>query len=219
MNLVEEFFELRDLNYKNFSSKLTKTKYEIIGVRIPTIKNIAKRLKDTSINFYNSIYFEEIMLEGLLIGYLKDIDIVIEKLKRFIPKIDDWSVCDSCCANLKITKKNKNKIWDFINKYSNSNNEFEVRFMVVMMMDYYLEKEYINDIFNVLDNIRCDGYYANMAISWLLATALAKFETETLKYLQECNLSNFIFNKTINKACESYRVRGSLKAGLKQMKR
>lgn len=219
MDIRERLLELEDEPYKKFSAKLTKTKYPLIGIRIPLLKKIAKELKDENLCFDKAIYFEEVMLEGLLIGHYNNINIVIEKLKVFINKIDDWSVCDSCCANLKITKKHKEKMWKFITSFKDSNREFEVRFMIVMMMGYYLEEEYISDIFKIIDNIKCDLYYANMAISWLLATSLVKLEMKTLEYLYNCNLSNFIFNKTISKACESYRVKDELKKKLKKMKK
>lgn len=219
MNVRKALFELEDLKYKEFSSKLTKTKYPIIGVRIPYIKKMAKEMKDESLSFFDTKYFEEVMLEGLVIGYCKDIDLVISKLSSFINKIDDWSVCDSCCANLKITKKNKEKMWTFITNYKGCNDEFKVRFMIVMMMDYYLEDNYISKIFDIIDNISCDFYYSNMAISWLLATALAKKERETLKYLENAKINDFVFNKTISKACESYRIRDDLKEYLRKIKR
>ena len=100
MSLKEKLFKLEDVKYRNFTSKLTKTKYPLIGVRIPILKKIAKELKGKDISFCNAVYFEEIMVEGLMIGYLNDAEEVIEKLKNFVLKIDDWSVCDSCCANL-----------------------------------------------------------------------------------------------------------------------
>ena len=110
-------------------------------------------------------------------------------------------------------------MWDFITSYKTSNNEFEIRFMIVMMMDYYLEEKYINNIFNILDNIKCDFYYVNMAIAWLLSTSLVKNEKETLEYLNNNNLSDFVINKTISKANDSYRVNKELKETLKKMKR
>ena len=219
MDLRQKLFELEDKEYKEFSSKLIKTRYPLIGVRIPILKSISKDNKDKSFDFNTAIYFEEIMVEGLLIGYLKDIDLVVNKLRFFIPKIDNWSICDSVCENLKITNKNKEKMWDFITSYKTSNNEFEIRFMIVMMMDYYLEEKYINNIFNILDNIKCDFYYVNMAIAWLLSTSLVKNEKETLEYLDNNNLSDFIINKTISKAKDSYRVNKELKEILKKMKR
>lgn len=219
MNLRDEIFKFEDIEYKNFSSKLTNTKYPIIGVRIPDLKRIAKKIKNQEISFDDSLFFEEIMVEGLYIGYLENIDIVIKKLSLFIDKIDDWSVCDSSCANLKITRSNKMRMWEFITSYKNSNKEFEVRFMIVMMMDYYLEHNYIDEIFDIIDNINCDFYYSNMAISWLLATALVKCPKETLNYLNNNKLGDFVFNKAISKACESYRIDKFLKEKLKKMKR
>ncbi len=218
MNIREYLFELKDDDYKDFTSKLTKTKYPLIGVRIPILKRLAREISKKNYAVDDSEYFEEIMLEGLSIGYLKDIDLVIEKLKIFIKKIDDWSVCDSLCANLKITIKNKEKMWDFIISFKNSDKEFELRFMIVMMMDYFIDT-HILEIFEILDNIKYDFYYSNMAIAWLLATALVRKESETLLYLKSSKVNDFVYNKTISKACDSYRINGSLKMKLKQMKR
>ena len=218
MNIRRYLFELKDENYKNFSSKLTKTKYPLIGVRIPLLKKIAKDVSKENYTLVNSKYFEEIMLEGLSIGYLKDIDEVIEKLKSFIGKIDDWSVCDSLCANLRITKKNKDEMWSFITSFKNSDKEFELRFMIVMMMNYFIDTHLL-EIFKILDNIKYNFYYSNMAMAWFLATSLAKKESETLLYLKSSNVNDFVYNKTISKACESYRISFSLKEKLRKMKR
>lgn len=219
MNVREELFCLKDDKYKEFSEKLIKTKYPLIGVRIPTLKRIAKKINKEDLLFSGDCYFEEIMIEGLKIGYLTDIVEIIEKLKNFVCKIDDWSVCDSCCANLKIVNKRKKEMWDFITSFKNSDKEFEVRFMVVMMMQYYLCDEYIDEVFEIINNNRCDLYYANMAISWLICESLVKYEEKTINYLNECNLNDFVFNKAISKACESYRVSNELKEVLRKMKR
>lgn len=219
MNIREELFCLKDEKYKEFSEKLTKTKYPLIGVRMPTLKRIAKKINKEDLLFSGDCYFEEIMIEGLKIGYLTDIVEIIEKLKNFVCKIDDWSVCDSCCANLKIVNKRKKEMWNFITKFKNSDKEFEVRFMVVMMMQYYLCDEYIDEVFEIIDNNRCGLYYANMAISWLICESLVKCEEKTINYLNECNLNDFVFNKAISKACESYRVSNELKGVLRKMKR
>ena len=77
MNLRQKLFELEDKKYKAFSNKLTKTRYPMIGVRIPLLKKMARDYKNENLSFDNAIYFEEIMVEGLLIGYLKDIDLVL----------------------------------------------------------------------------------------------------------------------------------------------
>ena len=223
MNIREELLKLNDGKYKNFSSKLTKSRYQMIGVRIPLIKELAKDISRSNNLYYfcdeNNPYFEEVMLEGLLIGYLKDIKEVLDRLNNFVRKIDDWSVCDSICANLKITNKNKDIMWDYITKYKNSNKEFEVRFMVVMMMDYFLETKYINKIFKIIDRLKCNEYYVKMAVAWLLATSIVKYENVTLEYISNCKLDDFTFNKMISKCCDSYRVSEVLKKRLKGMRK
>ena len=223
MNIREELLKLKDEKYKEFTSKLTKTNYPIIGVRVPLIKKLAKEIsKEDYCGYFDSLknpFFEEVMIDGLLIGYLKDINEVVNKLEKFIEKIDDWSICDSVCANLKITNKNKDVMWDFISNYKNSCKEFEVRFMLVMMMDYYLDNKYIKDIFCIIDNLKCDAYYVKMAVAWLLATSFVKCEEETLEYIKRCNLDKFTFNKMISKCIESYRIHDDLKLLLKKMKK
>ena len=92
-----------------------------------------------------SEYFEEIMLQGMVIGYVKtDIDEILRYVADFVPKIDNWSVCDSFCTGLKFTKTNMEKVWDFLQPYLVSTEEYEIRFGVVMLLDFYLEEAYIN---------------------------------------------------------------------------
>lgn len=221
MDIREELFKLEGLKYKEFNSKLTKTSYPIIGIRVPVLRNFAKReIRDINYVSSDNPYFEEVMLEGMNIGFCKNIDMFIERVDNFVSKIDDWSICDVFCAGVKnIVYKNKDRVWGYIIKYASSNEEFETRFMIIMMMDYFLEEKYLHDVFNIIDNVRCDKYYCEMAIAWLVATSLAKFEKETLEYLRNSHISKFAYNKAISKACESYRISDELKIKLRKMKR
>ena len=223
MKIREELLKLKDEKYKEFSSKLTRTNYSIIGVRVPIIKKLAKDIsKFNSFEYFDCLtnpFFEEVMLEGLLIGYLKDISEVINRLNKFIKKIDDWSVCDSVCSNLKITNKNRDIMWHYIVSYKYSCKEFEVRFMLIMMLDYYLDEKYISKVFDIIDKLKCDEYYVKMAVAWLLATSFVKCEKETFEYVKRCNLDKFTFNKMISKCVESYRISKELKELLRKIKK
>ena len=71
MNLLK----LQDLKYKEFHGTLCNTcNYEIIGVRIPEIREYAKELiKEDYTKFLNSKdikYYEEIMLKGKIMRNL-----------------------------------------------------------------------------------------------------------------------------------------------------
>lgn len=225
MNIRERLFELQDLRYKEFHSKLcSNTKYEIIGVRVPILRSISKDIiKENYKDFldnYKPEYYEEIILKALVIGNSKiNIDETIFYLRKFIPLIDNWAVCDTLCSNLKITNKNKEKMWKFLQKYAVSIKEYEVRFAIVMFLNYYIDKEYLNDIFYMIDNVNNNDYYVKMAIAWFISIAYIKEKNITLEYLKFSKIDDWTFNKSIQKIIESYRVSDEEKSSLKKLKK
>lgn len=223
-NVRDELLKLAEDEYRKFSANLLPGINNILGVRIPSLRKIAKNIAKTNWKEYiaedNEKYFEEIMLHGLIIGYLnEDIDTVLKYVSEFIPKINNWSVCDSFCSSLKITKKNKEKVWDFLNSYFQSENEFEVRFAVVMLKNYYINDKYISDVFKILDNIKNEGYYVKMAVAWTISICYINMPDVTMKYLKNNNLDDFTYNKSLQKIIESLSVSKEAKNEIKKMKR
>lgn len=214
-----------DEKYKKFHSGLCPGINNIIGVRVPELKKIAKNIVSSNnyieyIEYNNFEYYEEIMIKGLIIGYIKiDFDKRLEYIRDYIPYIDNWAICDTFCSSLKSIEKNKEKMWDFIKEYLNSNEEFKIRFAVVVLLDYYIEEKYITDVLNSLDGINHQGYYVKMAIAWAISIAYIKFPEYTLKYLKNNSLDTFTYNKAIQKIIESYRVSKENKEIIRSMKR
>lgn len=223
----EELIKLSDEKYREFHSSLCPNTNNIMGVRIPKLRNFAKKLlkeidwKEYLSNAWND-YYEEIMLQGMIIGLVskkENIDEFIPYINEFVPKIDNWAICDTFCAGLKITEKNLEYIWNYLQKYFVSDKEFEIRFAVVMLLDYYLKEEYIDDVLKILNNIKSNEYYVEMAIAWAISIAFIKFERKTMAFLENNSLSDFTYNKSIQKIIESYRVDEKNKEKLKKMKR
>ncbi len=212
------------LEYKEFHSGLCPGTNNIIGVKVPVIRKFAKDLlSEYSVSLlYNEIddeYYEEIMLKGIIIGFEKDIDKVKEYISDFVLKIDNWAICDTFCAGLKITKKYLPQMREFILGYRDSTSEFELRFMIVMILDYYILDDYLEDNFKIFESVKIDSYYVNMAIAWVLSVCFVKFYDRTLKYFVNSNLNDFVYNKTISKVCDSYRVSDKHKKKLKSLRR
>lgn len=222
---VREILEdLADEKFKDFTSKLIPTNSSILGVKIPQLRKIAKEMpeedRQSYINHYNCEYLEEVMIKGMLIGQLKgDIGEILPYVKEFIPAIDNWSVCDCFCSGLKITNKNLEAVWQFIQSYLHSNNEFEVRFAVVMMLAHYIREDYIDQVIEALDSVKHDGYYVKMAVAWAVSVCFVKFSDKTMKYLKYNNLDDWTYNKSIQKIIESRRVDDKTKDSLRRMKR
>jgi len=223
----EELFRLSDSKYKKFQSSLCPGINNIIGVRTPNMRKLAKELASGDWNKYlkeaNDQYYEEIMLQGMVIGYIKKTDIIdinelFKYLEKFIPKIDNWAVCDAFCTGLKITKSNKEKMWKFITPYLKSEKEFEIRFVVVMILTYYLTDEYIDDALNILNNINHEEYYVKMAVAWAISISFIKYPEKSMVFLKNSRMDKFTYNKSLQKILDSYRVDKDTKKIIKSMK-
>ena len=71
--IKQKLLELADENYKEFHSGLCPGTENIIGVRVPVLRNYAKELAkqqkiEKLLPQIDDQYYEEIMLQGMLIG-------------------------------------------------------------------------------------------------------------------------------------------------------
>lgn len=219
MNVREELFKNQDLEYKAFQSKLIPnvSPDKIIGVRVPVLRKIAKQAVKENADVQLD-YYEEAMVKGFTVGYKKcSIDEHLTELKAFVPLIDNWAVCDCACSTFKFTEKNKETVWSFIQPYLNGS-EYDIRFAVVMIMDYFLTDDYIDRSLEILTSIRSDYYYVNMAVAWAISVAYVKYEEKTLYIIKNRLLPVWVHNKAIQKICESYRVDKRTKEYLRTLK-
>ncbi|MFJ8530918.1 DNA alkylation repair protein [Bacillus sp. NPDC094106] len=220
----KQIFELIDTDYQKFSAALIPTINNVLGVRLPELRKIAKKIVKgdwrTYLETAKDEYFEEIMLQGMVIGYVKtDIEELLFYVASFVPKIDNWSVCDSFCTGLKSTKENKERVWEFLQPYLSSKKEYEIRFGVVMLLDFYIETEYIERVLNLLDRVKHKGFYAKMAVAWAVSICYVKLPDSTMEYLRNNTLDDFTYNKALQKITESNRVDKETKSLIRSMKR
>lgn len=220
----ERLLALCEPDFQKFSAALIPGETRMLGVRLPLLRTLAKEIsKSEDWRAYLSAapraYFEEIMLRGMIIGAVRiPADERLAYIEAFIPEIDNWSICDSFCAGLKFTRQNPELVLDFLKPYCASENEFEVRFGYVLLMDFFLVEEYIDTALSLARSFSHSGYYARMAVAWLLATALAKFPEKALHCLCTAPLDDFTYRKSIQKAMESYRVSDEMKQTLRQLR-
>lgn len=216
--------ENADPQYKEFHRKLIPTVQDFIGVRMPVMKKLAKEIAKGDWRTYlqqgSADTYEEKMVRAIVIGNVKtDFEEIIPHIKEFVPLIDNWAVCDCFCASLKHTKKYKPRMWEFLNSYRTSNKEFELRCMVIMMMDYYLDDEYLDRVIKIYDEIRSEDYYVRMGIAWGLSFCFIKHRDKTLEYFKNNSLDKWTLNRAIQKTRESYRVSPEDKDLINKLKR
>lgn len=214
---------LKDETYKNFHFKLLKNdKINLIGIRTPLLKEIAKNISKTNylefIKLNKHKYYEETILHGLVITYLKiDFKESIELFNEYINYIDNWASCDIVISNFKTFKDNLELGLIYINNYLNNKNPWINRVGIVLLLNYYINDSYIDKILNICNNIKTSDYYVKMANAWLISMCLIKYYDKTYNFLLNNNLDDWTHNKAIQKSIESYRIKN--KEEIKKLKR
>ena len=222
--IVNKLYELADEKFRLFTSKSVPniSMDNIIGVRIPDIRKLAKEIKnDSNIEeFLNDLphkYLEENILHGIILSTkYKDINIVLDRLDNFLVYVDNWIVTDIISPI--IFKKYPDIVYNRIKVWISSNNEYMIRFGIVSLLKFYLNKDYIREELKIVMNVKYDSYYVNMAKAWFYSFALIKQWDNTIKYFQGKKLDKWVHNKSIQKAIESYRVSDMQKEYLRKLK-
>ena len=213
MDLFAILSSMADEKYRLFSCKLLPdaVRKTVIGVRLPQLRTLAKNMVKNGayaivLNSSIGSTMEEKMVYGMLIGYAPLTDEQkFEYLLKFVPKIDCWSVCDCVCVSLKF--KDKKKLWAFLLKnYAKSTAEFELRFVLVMALNHFLEEKYLEDVLRLVANISSSAYYVVMAQAWLLSMLYVKFPQSVLDFLTSHKVSTIVYAKTLQKILESRQI-------------
>ena len=213
-----------DETYKQFHTSLVPGLTKMMGVRIPILRELAKKAaKEDYYGFIEDFQpeiYEEVMIRGMMIGYAKfSMEEQKRELKKFIPLINNWAVCDSCCTTYKFMKKNQEEWFSFLEPYLNSSQEYKIRFAVVCLLDFFVQEAFIDRILNCFSDIHHEGYYVKMAVAWAVSVCYVKFPEKTEEFLLKNTLDDFTHNKAIQKIRESYRVSKEEKERLNQWKR
>lgn len=222
-SIRKRLFDLQDLEYKDFQCKLMPTVNAdtVIGVRTPQLRALAKQIYGTKdadefLTLLPHFYYEENNLHSYLTERIKDFDLCVNTVDKFLPFVNNWATCDT--MKPKVFAKNAEKLLPFIEKWLCSEYTYAVRYGILMLMTHFLDDRFDVKYLKRVSRIKSDEYYINMMIAWYFATALAKQYETALPFIESRALPEFVHNKTIQKACESYRLTPEQKIYLKTLK-
>jgi 3-methyladenine DNA glycosylase AlkD len=221
--ILRQLFALQDEAYRLFQTKLMPTvpPEQVIGVRIPALRKLAKELWGTpeAQQFMENLphkYYEENNLHGLFIQRMGDYDQVIQALNRFLPFVDNWATCD--LLRSKVVGKHLPEFLFHIRRWIASEETYTVRFGIEMLMTWYLDRAFQPEYLDWVAAVPGEDYYIRMMVAWFFATALAKQPKATLPILEEKRLPAWTHNKAIQKAIESRQIPTEQKNYLKTLK-
>ena len=208
---IKYLLSLQDIKYKEFHGSLVlNSKYEMIGIRVPIMRDIAKKIAKSDIEeflkYAQNKYYEEVMIQGLVISHFKDEKLFYKYFIKFINKIDNWAICDSFCSSIKIVRNYEEKYFKEAIKTALNREEFISRVGLVMILNHFISQKNLDIIFDTLNKIQSDKFYINMAEAWLICEIYIKYPKEIKKFLKNNRLNKFTQNKSISKIHDSYRV-------------
>lgn len=209
-NWREQIRVYADEDYRAFSSRLLPGVKNIIGVRLPVLRRIAKQIAGgdwrTALTKEDQT-FEEQMLRGMVIaGADMSLDERLELTRGFVPFIGNWSVCDSFCASFRLKQGQKEQIRRLVLPYLVAEAEFSVRFGAVMLLCHFSSKEEAAQTLHWLSRATHIGYYAQMGVAWAIATCYTANPAEGERFLKSAKLPEEILKKSIRKVIESRAV-------------
>ena len=223
-NLEKELFELQDLKYRDFHSKLLPgiDKDFIIGIRTPILRKFTKEFAKTpeAELFMQELphrYYEENNMHMMLASWIKDYEKCLDEVKRFLLYVNNWATCDLPAP--KVFAKHKDELLPEIRSWIASDKTYTISYGIGMLMTFYLDEDFSPEYLKLAADVRSEEYYVNMMIAWYLATALAKQWDATILYLEERKLPEWVHRKTIQKAIESYRITPEQKVYLKTLRK
>lgn len=221
--IQEMLFEVQDLEYREFHSKLMPTidPETIIGVRTPVLRKLAKKVAKMpeAESFLKTLphkYYEENNLHGFLLEEIKDYDACIKALDIFLPYVDNWATCDMMSP--KVFKKHLPRLLDEIKRWIASGETYTIRFGIGMLMRFYLDEAFELTYPEMVAEVHSEEYYVNMMRAWYFATALAKQYEKVLPFIEDKRLDVWTHNKAIQKSVESNRITKEQKEYLKTQK-
>ncbi len=222
--IQNELFRLQDEKYRDFQGGLIPSNDDkkMIGVRTPALRSYAKKLyKREDIHIFLEdlphTYFDENQLHAFIISEIRDYDLCLAEVQRFLPYVDNWATCDQMSP--KVFKKHRIELLDIIREWIASSETYTIRFGIKMLMMHFLDEDFTTEYPDMVAGVRSEEYYVNMMIAWYFATALAKQWDAIIPYIEDNRLDDWTHNKTIQKAVESYRITPEQKEYLKGLKR
>ena len=222
--LLAALREAADEPYRLFHSRLLPGVENVLGVRAPKLRNFAKQIARGNFRSFLLLVtddsYEEAMLHGLVLGYAKlTPNEAFPLIEAFLPSVTNWAVCDMCVSSLRVIAKEPERGFAFLCEILARPGEYEKRFAIVALLDFYLAPEFIDRALPLICGVTHEGYYVKMAVAWALSVAFVRFRAQTLAALSQYPLDDFTYNKTLQKCCESFRVSAEDKALLRSMKR
>lgn len=189
---------------------------QILGVRTPVLREMAKHLPDGFLDALPHFYFEENQLHAFAIERIRDFGECLARVNAFLPFVDNWATCDQMTP--KAFARESERLLESIPVWLSSAHPYTARFAMRMLMNFFLKDRFEEKYLEWVAEANREHYYVKMMVAWYFATALAFQFESALPWIQEMRLEPWTRRKAIQKALESYRISDAQKSILRALR-
>ncbi len=199
----QDLLERVDEEYKENSTKFFREEVNMLGVRTPDVRKIArmyfpivsgmskKELFDLSEKLLAGEYFEEITIGLDWIARLKNDYKKSDfgKFKKWLTKyIKNWAHCDDFCSHSLglMLDKYPELLDEVIEKWSRSKNRWFRRASAVSLIYVIRRDEKLSKVFRVADKlIKDEDDLVRKGLGWLLRETWERYPSDVYRYLEK----------------------------------
>lgn len=200
-----------DEKYRAFHTGLVPGLTDMLGVRMPVLRTLAKQIAKTDFRSFlddptPDCCYEITMIRGIVISTAPmPLNERLQYTRAFIPSITNWALCDCFCNGFRFSSDEKETVWCFLQSYLADTREFYARFGAVMLLDHFITQADLPCTLRALSTVCTNTYPARMGVAWAVAECFVRFPAETLPFLRNCPLDEPTRRKTLQKILESRR--------------
>lgn len=211
-----------DRSYREFNSRLIPGVENVLGIRIPVLRNIVKEMsKEEREVFLNSLphrWHEENIMHMIIITEEKDFDKAKEMLLNFLPYVDNWQVSDVGIPKSFKSTKDRESLLEFVKNLISKEGTYFKRYGIFILMKLFLDDFYSSEVLELVAEIDSEEYYVNMMRAWFFQEAMVKRYADAIKYLEDKKLDRFTHLKSISKCVDSRKIDEKTKLYLKSLR-
>ncbi len=204
--------QLADPAYRDFAARLLPQGTTLLGVRLPTLRKLARRIAATPEWAQHLAApegcMEEELIRAFLPGYLRNCPISerLEQIGALIPRWNNWSLCDSAACTYTFTHPHRPLVWEWLQPWLADSREYPARFAVVMLLQHFSkEATWLTRLMEALQRVPPNGYYTDMAVAWCASELILRHTDAAACLLHPGTLSPTRLSLTRRKLRESHR--------------
>lgn len=200
-SLRAELNDLAESRYRLMLTRFVRTRRRILGVRIPLLRKTALRLLregEEIPRLTSRSTYEELVVAGMMLARAPYPRAFLwSEIGNYLDLADTWIYGDILAGELKQVKKDPESYWGWIGELLCDAREFHVRFAAALLLTYYVNEDYIEDVLHRLTGIDHPGRYARMGAAWAFQRCYLAFPEKTLPALDAPNLAPEIRRRAV----------------------